>query len=103
MTKDDSKFQEYLTKLIELSERKMQIERAVSTVYRAARRDKVSVEKLKSEMREMFFILKDQSAKIAKAQIEKEKAVTPPPALQNYADELMDAFGDVALDDLIGK
>jgi len=98
---DDSKFQDYLKKLIELSERKMQIERAVSTIYRAARRDKVSVEQLKAEMKEMFYVLKDKSAKIGKAQIEREKATVAPPALQNLGDEIEGAFGDIEISDLI--
>jgi len=103
MSDTDSKFSSYLTKLIELSERKMQIERATATTYRAARRDHVSVEQLKAKMKEQFYVLKDRSSKIMKATVEKEKATIAPPPLQDYAGEIESVFGDVEMDDLIGR
>jgi hypothetical protein len=75
---DDTKFDSYLRKLIDLSERKMEIARESAAVYRAARRDKVSVEDLKQEMKDRFHGLVERSAEISKATIEREHATIPP-------------------------
>jgi hypothetical protein len=111
MTDSDSKFDIYLKKLIDLSARKMQLERATAATYRAARRDHVSVEALKAAMRDQCFVLKERSGKMMKAEVEKERATIAPPELAGYSVGLPeDRFGieladsaDVDMKDLIGK
>lgn len=106
---DDSKFDSYLKKLVELSDRKIQIERATAATIRAARRDKVSIERLKEASREQYSILKERSSKVMKADVEREKATIAPPELKHYDDDLdLGRFGiadngDIEMDDLIRR